>query len=128
MGTSDIETMYGILEKLGGINYFLIYFEKISPQSIVKLNKFGVNIGEVFSYQELSFNVSRHVLVPKHELVINKSKFLRDNNITVQSLPEIKSDDAMVRYYNWKIGSIVKITRNKTYLPEDTIYYRLIVA
>lgn len=69
---------------------------------------------EFFSLRELQFNVSRHMLVPKHEVIgpselkeVMKRHFLKSK----MQLPGILETDPMSKYLAIKHGDVVKITR-----------------
>ena len=69
---------------------------------------------EFFDLTSLQYNVSRHVYVPKHEIVpraevpgLLKTYYLKSKF----HLPQILESDPMSRYLGLKHGDIVKITR-----------------
>ena len=69
---------------------------------------------EVFQNAQLLRNVTKHVLVPKHTLVPpgEVHALLRTHGLDDTSqLPCILPDDAIVRYYNWPPGSVIRIVR-----------------
>lgn len=96
----------------------LVVREKVSQNNMKLINSFmGVvfkNI-QVFDIKELQFNISNHVLVPKHELVFDEQEI--KDIITKYSLkskfqlPHILKTDPMSKYLGLKNGDIVKIVR-----------------
>lgn len=70
---------------------------------------------QVFDINELQFNVSKHVLVPKHEPIRRDTEI--EEVIRVASvrskfqLPLIHSTDPMARYLALRPGELVRITR-----------------
>ena len=82
---------------------------------------------ELFSESELSFNITKHVLVPSHELLKQEEKInvLRDLRIDPKSLPVLTITDPVARYYNYKRGDVIRITRKS---PTNGVYsfYRLV--
>jgi DNA-directed RNA polymerase subunit H (RpoH/RPB5) len=67
---------------------------------------------EVFDIKELQFNISRHVLVPKHEKIDNGHSILSQYNLSNPTqLPIILHTDPMAKYLGLKPGDYVKITR-----------------
>lgn len=93
--------------------YILIVKDKPSQTNLKSINTKKVQT-QVFEIKELQFNITKHVLVPKHELV--KESEVEDI-ITQYSLksksqfPIILKTDAMAKYLNLKHGDLVKIKR-----------------
>lgn len=76
-------------------------------------NNFGPLV-ETFTLSALSINISRHTLVPKHELVDRDTfpDLKRDLGVAaLAQLPLIESSDPMARYVRARPGDVVKITR-----------------
>lgn len=73
---------------------------------------------QIFHIDYFMFNISHHILVPKHELLIRDSEkkkrslFLAYLNIDESSqLPLLYTVDPVAKYYGMKNGDICKITR-----------------
>jgi DNA-directed RNA polymerase subunit H (RpoH/RPB5) len=75
-----------------------------------------------FFMDELMANPISNKLVPKHELCTQDmvDDLLHTRSITLQSLPKMLLRDIIARWYGWKVGDVVKITRR------DEVYYRMI--
>lgn len=85
---------------------------------------------QIFTYNELSFNIIDHVLVPKHELITNEED-IEDiiDGYRLQSkwrLPHVKESDPISKYYNAKRGSLFKITKPSVTAGAYT-KYRIVV-
>jgi DNA-directed RNA polymerase I, II, and III subunit RPABC1 len=81
---------------------------------------------QVFDIKLLQFNVSKHELVPKHEVVTDEDEIKR---IVEQmclknkfQLPIILKADAMAHYLGLKNGDVVKITRVSPTSGEYVMY------
>lgn len=72
---------------------------------------------ELFTMDELTFNITRHVLVPKHELDDPERHPSRDLN----NYPKIRRSDPVCRFYGFATGDIIRITRKN-----GGIYYRVV--
>lgn len=84
---------------------------------------------QVFKAKELMFNISRHHLVPKHELVLDKEvpALLELYQVKATALPQILQTDPMAKYLGARPGQLVKITRSSPTAGEAVVY-RLCVA
>lgn len=77
----------------------------------------GQNIQFIHA-KDVYVNKTKHKLVPLHESVASAPM-----GMTVAELPKIVDTDPIVQYYNWPIGTIVRIHR--VFGGE---YYRVVVA
>ena len=77
---------------------------------------------EIFERKHLIFNISKHVLVPKHILLTGEEKkdIMEKYNTLEDQLPKIKITDPMAKYLGLKLGDVCKIIR-------QTPYYRIVV-
>lgn len=104
----------------------------LSSSANSEITKFTQIRTQVFYDDDLKYNPTKHVLVPKHILLTQaeQNAFLQRNNLTLIQLPAIQNKDVIVRYYNWPDGRIVKIIRDNLLsnsLVTTTISYRVII-
>ena len=72
-------------------------------------------------------DVSRHELVPKHEIISAKEKEeLIKKYGSLKNFPRIYSTDPQVKLLNAKPGDIIKITRYSE-ITGESVYYRVVV-
>ena len=91
-----------------------------------EVKKYGIElIPRVFP----SFNIFKHKLVPKHEILPpEKAKDLLEKyHIEPHQLPRIKASDIAVIAVGAKLGDIIKVTR-KSPTAEKHIAYRLVIT
>lgn len=105
--------------------YICIIKDKLSQNNAKMLTSLKLNM-QLFDIKVLQFNISRHELVPKHEIVKDESII---KNIVQQyslkskfQLPIILKTDAMAKYLGLKNGDIVKITRVSPTSGEYVVY------
>ena len=82
---------------------------------------------QYFHLDTLTFNVTKHSLVPRHEILTKdeSEQLVKSLHIThIKKLPKISSSDPIAKYYGLKRGQVFRITR-----PSETsgisYYYRL---
>lgn len=75
---------------------------------------------ELFSLKELQYNLTKHILVPKHTKLSDEDS-LQIRKKFGHNLASILKTDPVVRFYNFKKGDIIKITRKEGY-----IMYRIV--
>ena len=97
-------------------NNELIFVLKSKPtNSILKISKEAdYKICEFFWLNRLQFNITHHELVPKHiALSEEESKIILDRYKlnSIYQLPHISIQDPIVKYYNFKPGTICEIIR-----------------
>lgn len=96
-----------------------------SKELILLLRNAGENsvFVEIFNFDELKYNVTKNILVPKHELLSEEETniLLNEYKIKRNQLPVIFDTDPQVRYHGWNEGSVIKITRKN-----GDIYYRCV--
>ena len=72
-------------------------------------------VPQVFVIPELLFNITRHRLVPKHEVVADPdeiSQVIKRYNVRTRTqLPIILRTDPVARYFGLKPGQLMRITR-----------------
>lgn len=83
---------------------------------------------QIFSDQELYVNPLENSLVPLHELLSREEK----NELLKKysEIPRISIEDPVVKFYGWRLGNVVKITRDISSImssSEIMIIKRLIV-
>jgi DNA-directed RNA polymerase subunit H (RpoH/RPB5) len=111
-------------------NLIIVFKEKINNFNAKNVDDFNELDLQVFLLKELMFNVSKHVLVPKHIVISDQeeiAQIVRQFNLRNKlQFPIILKTDPMARYLNLKNGQMVKIIRTS---PTAGIseYYRCCV-
>lgn len=81
------------------------------------------NYCKIFFVDELIANPIVNKLVPRHELCTQDeiANLMQHHHILVDALPKILLKDIIARWYGWKVGDVIKITRS------NEVYYRMVV-
>lgn len=104
-------------------HYIIIYTDSITSsankliQSSVQLNI----IIETFYSKSLMYDITEHKLVPKHIRLEEKEAEEFKNKYGIK-IPKILTTDPVSKYYNYKVGDIIRILR-----PQNVISYRIVV-
>nr|PNR48145.1 hypothetical protein PHYPA_012619 [Physcomitrium patens] len=78
----------------------------------------------MFIEEELMFNPTSNVLVPKHCIVSSSElQEMKEKGISHDSLPKIYAEDRICKWYGFKRGDMIRIERD--YCNE--VYYRIII-
>jgi DNA-directed RNA polymerase subunit H (RpoH/RPB5) len=105
--------------------YILVTKEKLSSANMKQIIELGDGVN-VFEISELLFNISKHILVPKHELVVDDEtiqKILSDYGLKNRhQLPLITRNDPMARYLGLRSGQLVRVTRTSPAAGEYILY------
>lgn len=72
---------------------------------------------ELFSYDQLIVDITNHSLVPKYKLLNpDEEKILFEKyKIKKNNLPKIKSSDPQMKFYGFKIGSVIESNYKENY-------------
>ena len=84
---------------------------------------------EIFTVLELYKNITRHSLVPKHEVLTptETNALLKKYGIELKDMPVYDITDPIVKYHAWPVNTVVKITRRFGGTRESEPYYRRVV-
>jgi DNA-directed RNA polymerase subunit H len=110
--------------------YMVVSKEKVSLTNNKAIHDMTKNV-QVFEIRELQFNISSHILVPKHRLVNADSEslnaiFTKLNIKSRSQLPVILKTDPMAKFLNARTGDLVEILRNSPTSGEH-VFYRMCV-
>ena len=82
---------------------------------------------EIFIHKQLTFNITKHDIVPKHILLSDEEINILTNtyNTPRQKFPKILIDDPISKYFGVKHGDMFKIIR-KSYSVGEINAYRIV--
>ncbi|XP_022764792.1 DNA-directed RNA polymerase V subunit 5C-like [Durio zibethinus] len=128
MGTDDIRkaTVRALhcqilKESLSGL--ILILQSKMNSFARKELESFPFKV-EVFQIADLYVNVTKHHLMPKHEVLTaeEKQKLLKKYQLEDKQLPQMLQTDAIARYYGLEKGQVVKVTYSEEFFQLNEQY------
>ena len=106
---------------------------KLNIQILEKkvIEKLNIKNVQIFLYNNLLFNISKHNLIPKHIRVVSNPKDIKEicelKNITKEQLPKIQLRDPLAIFYGIKKGELFEFKRTSQNSGEY-VYYRLCVT
>ena len=114
----NVETIqeYISMMKKMEINHSIIVYQDSATPIAKKIIDESADLNiELFHVDELQYNITKHFLVPKHEL------FYRKNTIGAfdfkkkysSKFPFLLKNDPVARFYGFETGDIIKIIRNE---------------
>ena len=118
-----------IKKELNNIELEIILVVKTKPNnSILKLPKEISNL-QLMWIKQLQFNPTKHSLVPKHIKLNNNdcNSIIKTYNLTSKyQLPILLKDDVISKYYNYKVGDVIKITDTASSHNSNYVFYRCV--
>lgn len=79
---------------------------------------------QFFLFRDLCVNITKHVLVPKHEKV-TRDELPFELSESMDEVPTFYTTDKVVQYYAFQVGDIVRITRTAG-VQEPVFYFRIV--
>eukprot|EP01147_Barroeca_monosierra_P002309 gene2309-5294_t len=115
VSTSLIKSIHAKLQQEGASRAIIVYKGKLSNtvrKVITPLRELDFFF-EFFTEAEMAVNVTRHRLVPKHEVLseAEKQALLQRYSITADKLPVMQDTDPVARYLGLGEGQVVRIVR-----------------
>lgn len=110
-----VQEYISLMNTMGISHALIVYKENATPvaKKVVD-NATGMNI-ELFTEEELQYNITKHRFVPLHERLSDEDaqKFKSKYG---NKFPEIKAGDPVSRFYAYKRGDVIRITRKNGYI------------
>lgn len=128
-----VREFIGLVQRYRINEAILIVDAALSSTGEKELSALTLTKWQVFFDSELTYNPTRHVDTPRHELLSpeDAQAKLRELRVDLSKLLILKVDDPVVRYYGWTAGNLVRIHRDDqtvSILSPKSINYRVIVG
>ncbi|EGD76324.1 hypothetical protein PTSG_01026 [Salpingoeca rosetta] len=115
VSTVLIKSLHERITKENSKRVIIVYRGKLAgaARKAMEVLKDSGFVFEVFTEAELAINVTRHRLVPKHDVLTEaeKQQLLDRYSITPDKLPIMQEVDPIARYFGLSHGQVVRITR-----------------
>uniref|UniRef100_A0A6C0KDH0 RNA polymerase subunit H/Rpb5 C-terminal domain-containing protein n=1 Tax=viral metagenome TaxID=1070528 RepID=A0A6C0KDH0_9ZZZZ len=119
LNIQGIKDRISIMNKEGSTRCIVVYRSSVTSSAKKSLETLEYEF-ELFGIHELQLNITKHRLVPRHSKVSQTEKDELDKHYKGK-LPFLLQSDAVCRYYTFKKGEYVRITRK-----DGTIVYRVV--
>lgn len=122
--------IFKLCDKYPDSKHFVVIMQQIVPnEKLLAVREYFANnkcTFEMFAIYELSCNISKHFMVPKHELISSEkdiTKIIESEGVKSRHhFPHILITDPMARFIGAKLGNLVKVTRDSPSAGEHIIY------
>jgi DNA-directed RNA polymerase I, II, and III subunit RPABC1 len=119
----SIQEYIGMMKKMEVWHCIIVYRDSATPVAKKIVEETKDMVIELFTEDELQYNITKHYLVPKHEIAykkgtvgcVNFKKKYSDN------IPIILKNDPISRFYGYERGDIIKVIRKNGY-----VMYRIV--
>lgn len=110
-----IQNYISIMHDMNINHIIIIYKNSVTPMAKKIVESSQDIIVELFSEDEMQYNITKHRLVPTHQKLPDNEaeQFKKEFGIR---LPVILKTDPVARFYAYKRGDVIKIIRNNGYI------------
>jgi DNA-directed RNA polymerase I, II, and III subunit RPABC1 len=110
-----VQEYISLMNSMGISHSVIVYKDNATPvaKKVVE-NASGMTI-ELFTQEEMSYNITKHRLVPLHQKLPDEDAQAFKKQFGTK-FPEIKLKDPVARFYAYSRGDIIKITRKNGYI------------
>ena len=108
-----IQEYISIMKQIDVAHAIIIYKDNATPVAKKIIEESTEMVLELFQEEEVQYNITKHYLVPKHELYCEKgsSNAKKFKEQYSDKFPIILKTDPVCRFYGFNKGDIIKVTR-----------------
>lgn len=116
VSVEDIRTLSAVMNERKVTHSILVSEQKLGAKAALEISglvKFDI---EHFKYDDLSYNPTQHIFVPKH-IRLSKEEaqnFLSANKIQRNQLPQMYDTDKQALWFHFVVGDII-------FIPQETL-------
>lgn len=119
LNIQGIKDKISVMNKENSQKCIIVYKNTVTSSAKKSLETLEYDV-ELFALHEVQLNITKHRLVPKHMRVTPQEKEELDDKYKGK-LPVILHTDAVARYYYFKRGEYIRITRK-----DGSVVYRVV--
>lgn len=108
-----IQEYISIMKKTDVWHSIIVYKDTVTPVAKKTIEESKEMVIELFHEDEMQYNITKHYLVPKHELLFEKgTKGAKEFKEKYgDTFPILLKSDPISRFYGYNKGDIIKVTR-----------------
>lgn len=116
LDSAAINQIYADAKEREIFHVIIIYKDTVTPTIKNIVNNMAITdmITEIFPQMDLQFNITKHRLVPKHELLVGDEAVEMRKKFG-KNLPVLLHTDPISRFYNYRKGDIIRIVTENSY-------------
>lgn len=111
----NVDVMKTLIRDMENSNLYhaiIVYAEVITSSCKRILENMMRFVFETWNLFELQYDITKHSLYSPHYLATHDEiKALKTARLNIKDLPVLLKNDAVVRYFNFKKGDVIKIDR-----------------
>jgi DNA-directed RNA polymerase I, II, and III subunit RPABC1 len=113
----SIQDFILMMKEMDVLHCIIVYKDKITPIAKQVIDECEFNI-ELFHIDELQYNITKHYLVPNHEVAYRAGTpgYIEFKKKYSDKFPVLLKSDVICRFYAYNKGDIIKITRKNGYV------------
>ena len=113
-----IQQYISMLKKMDIYHCVIIYKDSATPIAKKVVEDSCEILIELFNEEEMQYNITKHNLVPLHKLKYKKNS---KECIEFSKYPVILKTDPVARFYGFKKGDVIEITRPNGYITHRIV-------
>jgi len=114
-----VQEYISFMNQLDTNHGIIVYKDNATPMAKKVIDNSQDIIIELFTEEELQYNITKHRLVPKHERLSPEEAVAFKKSFGIK-FPSLLITDPVSRFYGYSRGDIIKVTR------KDGIIYRIV--
>ena len=120
LNIANVKDCIKILEEHDTKHCIIIYNNNITSSAKRVITNFVDTVFELFTINELQFNITKHYLVPPHT-ILKEAEAVEFVKKFGMNIPILHKTDPVCRFYNFQRASIIKVDRK-----DKSVSYRIV--
>lgn len=116
----NIQMYITIMDELQIFHSIIVYKDSITAFTKKTIEQSLEMTFELFSIEDLQYNITKHVLQPKFECLTEEESIIFKKKYG-NKFPTIRRDDPISKFYGFNRGNVIKITRPNNYISYSIV-------